>query len=109
MGDVDFGTRIKPGQVLEVGDILANAQPFQIVPATGNRVSIEIQNKSVNICYINTTNAAAVGVGIVLQAATAANDGDGGVIQFDLGPNETLWVWAAAVPSGLCITELIGV
>jgi len=109
MGDVDFGTRIKPGQALTIADVLANAQPFQILPATANRVSIEIQNKSVNICYINTTNAVAVGNGIVLQAATAGNDGDGGVIQVDLGPNETLWVWPAALPSRLCITELIGV
>jgi len=108
MGDVAFGTRAKPGQQVTIDQAFVNANPFQLVPATGYRVSIEIQNKSVATIYINTTNAVAANNSIALQPATGGNLGDGGVIQFDLGPSQTLWAVATALPARLCITELVG-
>lgn len=105
----DFGKRVKPGELLTIDEALINANPFQVVPATPNRISYELQNKSITTVYWGIDNTVAVGTHPALAPATAGNDGDGGVVQIDLEEGEAIWVRAVALPARLCVTELIGV
>jgi len=111
MGEVGLGHRAKPGQQLIQTPINVLAAATQLIAAGTNplRVSVEIQNKSMNLVHVGTTNGVLAANGIALIAASAANAGDGGVIQLDVSPEEALWAIAAAAPSRVLVSELIGV
>ena len=107
----DFGTRIKPGEVIVVTAEVVGVAAAQLLLGVGDaprRISIEFQNTSVNTIYIGVDNAVAANTGRALAPATGANLGDGGSWAIDVSDLQSLWASATGAGSAMIVTELVG-